>query len=68
MLENSFLGSTGYQPVPSGDSPDGGPVTFPTNDDTGLILAAPPIAFGGSPTGSSESLVLPVSQLSTGNK
>jgi myxalamid-type polyketide synthase MxaC len=66
LSENWVLGSTGYQPVPSGDSPDGMASASPANLDARLPATTSAIPFGGSPTGAGESPAPPTSQ--TGSK
>ena len=63
LPENSFLGSTGDSPVPSGDSPDGTGAAVPDNKDglLGSLRSAVPV--GGSPTGAGESPALPKQRL-----
>ncbi|MBI4659014.1 MAG: (Fe-S)-binding protein [Verrucomicrobia bacterium] len=56
----SNLGSTGYQPVPSGDSPDGMARPSFTKSSAGVVLSASSIPVGGSPTGAGESPALPL--------
>jgi pyruvate ferredoxin oxidoreductase gamma subunit len=51
------LGSTGYQPVPSGDSPDGMLPSDPRVQSLSESASAP---VGGSPTGAGESPALPI--------
>jgi Tol biopolymer transport system component len=55
-------GSTGYQPVPSGDSPDGTATTLRTNQGKASAGVPPPIPVGGSPTGAGESPAPPTPQ------
>jgi spermidine synthase len=60
--ENSVLGSTGYQPVPSGDSPDGMASAPAANLDARFPTSTSPIPVGGSPTGAGESPAPPIFQ------
>jgi len=52
-------GSTGYQPVPSGDSPDGMGAASNLKESVTASLRVPSIPVGGSPTGTGESPVPP---------
>ncbi|MBI4661955.1 MAG: DUF59 domain-containing protein [Verrucomicrobia bacterium] len=59
--EESVLGSTGYKPVPSGDSPDGpggAPRTYP---DARFSGGPTPVPVGESPTEARESPAPPIS-------
>jgi DMSO reductase family type II enzyme chaperone len=60
LSENSDLGSTGYQPVPSGDSPDGMESAFAANPDARFPSATSLIPVGESPTGAGESPAPPI--------
>jgi carbon starvation protein len=60
LSENSVLGSTGYQPVPSGDSPDGMASASAANLDARFPAATSPFPVGGSPTGTGESPAPPI--------
>jgi hypothetical protein len=60
--ENSTFGSTGYQPVPSGDSPDGRASGSAANLDALFPAATSPVPVGGSPTGAVESPAPPIFQ------
>jgi hypothetical protein len=62
LSENSALGSTGYQPVPSGDSPDGMASVSAANLDARFPAATSPVPVGGSPTGAGESPAPPIFQ------
>jgi N-acetylated-alpha-linked acidic dipeptidase len=62
LSENSILGSTGYQPVPSGDSPDGRASVLASNLNARFPATTSPIPVGGSPTGTGESPVPPLLQ------
>jgi acyl transferase domain-containing protein/acyl-CoA synthetase (AMP-forming)/AMP-acid ligase II/acyl carrier protein/SAM-dependent methyltransferase len=64
--ENSVLGGTGYQPVPSGDSADGMASVSAANLDALFPAATSPIPVGGSPTGAGESPAPPIFR--TGSK
>ena len=59
LSEKAGSGSTGYQPVPSGDSPDGMARASSANPDAGFISMVSPIPVGGSPTGTGGSPVPP---------
>jgi multidrug efflux pump subunit AcrB len=60
LPENSASGSTGCQPVPSGDSPDGMTSASAVNLDASFPAATSPIPVGGSPTGAGESPAPPI--------
>ena len=60
LSEKSIVGSTGYQPVPSGDSPDGREKAFQANLDAGFIAGVAFVSFGGSPTEAGESPAPPI--------
>jgi hypothetical protein len=60
LSENSVLGSTGYQPVPSGDSPDGRASASAANLDARFPAATSPVPVGGSPTGAGEPPAPPI--------
>ena len=73
LSENSFAGSTGDSPVPSGDSPDGfRPVgryspegtrtTIQIEGDALFARVRSTVPVGGSPTGAGESPPLPIYQ------
>ena len=62
LFEKSVLGSAGYQPVPSGDSPDGTARASATHPDTRFTGATSAIPVGGSPTGAGESPAPPIFQ------
>jgi hypothetical protein len=62
LSENSALGSTGYQPVPSGDSPDGTASASAGYLDARFPATTSPIPVGGSPTGMGESPAPPIFQ------
>ena len=64
LPEKSASGSTGYQPVPSGDSPDGRGRTLPTHRSAGFDFGAHLVSVGGSPTEAGESPALPLFQTS----
>ena len=66
LFEKPDLGSTGYQPVPSGDSPDGRKRAFPAKLDAGFVARVAPLSFGGSPTEAGESPAPPI--FKTGSK
>jgi hypothetical protein len=51
LSEKSVLGSTGYQPVPSGDSPDEMRGGSDTNGNAPLVSMTTVVPVGGSPTG-----------------
>src|SRR6185295_3569492 len=62
LSENSILGNTGYQPVPSGDSPDGTASASAANLDARSSATTSSIPVGGSPTGAGESPAPPIFQ------
>ncbi|MBI4658347.1 MAG: PQQ-binding-like beta-propeller repeat protein [Verrucomicrobia bacterium] len=51
VFEKAYLGSTGYQPVLSGDSPDATRAASVNSPDAGLTLAPAAIPVGKLPTG-----------------
>ena len=62
LSEDSASGRTGYQPVPSGDSPDGMTRAFFANPDAGFVSMASSIPVGGSPIRTGESPVPPIAR------
>ncbi len=60
VSEKSALGSTGYQPVPSDDSPDGTGTTLRGNLDALFDALRCALPVGESPTGAGESPALPI--------
>ena len=62
LFEKPDLGSTGHQPVPSRDSPDGRERAFPVKLDAGFVAGIAPLLFGGSPTEAGESSAPPISK------
>ncbi|MBI4660453.1 MAG: hypothetical protein HY735_16575, partial [Verrucomicrobia bacterium] len=65
--EKSTSGSTGYQPVPSGNLPDGTARTSATEPDAGFASNPSPIPVGESPTGTGESPVPPLTKGGVGS-
>ena len=59
LAEKSASGSTGYQLVASGESPDGMARASFENPDAALVSMASPISVGESPTETGESPVPP---------
>jgi uncharacterized repeat protein (TIGR01451 family) len=57
---SSPKGGTGYQPVPSGDAPDGMAATLRTNRSGTVSTNAPNLPVGESPTGTGGSPVPPI--------
>jgi len=62
VFENSFPGSTGDSPVPSGDSPDGTRTTIQIEGDALFARVRSTVTVGGSPTEAGESPALPFFQ------
>ncbi|MBI4657317.1 MAG: tRNA (N6-isopentenyl adenosine(37)-C2)-methylthiotransferase MiaB [Verrucomicrobia bacterium] len=60
--EKAGVGSTGYQPVPSGDSPDGMERASKASPEFGNPLGCTPTPVGESPTGAGESPAPPIFQ------
>ncbi len=56
------MGSTGYQPVPSGDPPDGKGRALASDPNAGFAAKAGLLSVGGSPTEAGESPALPIFQ------
>jgi malonyl CoA-acyl carrier protein transacylase len=62
LSETPALGSTGYQPVPSGNLPDGMVSAFAGNLDVRFPVTTSPIPVGGSPTGAGKLPAPPIFQ------